>query len=75
MCRWPYASNAESARSLTALTHTKLPEPKRSTTLDEGHGSLTHERCQRSHRAHKTMSRRPSTVMRRTHDLRPALLM
>ena len=79
MCRRPYASDAEPARSLTGLitgtTHTKLPEPKRGTILDVSYSSITHERCQRSHRTHKTMSWRPSTEMRRTHDLRPALLL
>ena len=43
---------------LTGIPHIELPGPKRRTILDESYRSITHERRQPSHRAHKTISRR-----------------
>ena len=53
------ATGAHELVMSTGIPHIKPPGPRQRTIIDESHGSFTHECCQRSNQAHKTISRRP----------------
>ena len=55
---WPRRSGIRRKMVLADISHIKLPGPRQGTMLDESHRSISHERRQPSHQAHKTISRR-----------------